>query len=59
MTYKIIKQSTLWLTNSLKKKVEQILNEKTKEGYKFGDCVGVDKWDVYDAYWFGYSKNYN
>ncbi len=34
MHYTIIKQSTLWSTDSLKQKVEQILNEKTKAGYE-------------------------
>jgi hypothetical protein len=30
MNYSIIKESTIWSTNALKKKVENILNEKTK-----------------------------
>lgn len=34
MNYTIIKESTMWSTNSLKRKVENILNEKTKDGYE-------------------------
>ena len=34
MTYTITKESTMWSTNTLNRKVEQILNEKTKKGYE-------------------------
>jgi RNase adaptor protein for sRNA GlmZ degradation len=32
--YFIIKESTYWSTDSLKKRVEQILEEKSKEGFE-------------------------
>ena len=45
MTYTIIKQSTMWSTNSLKSKVEEILNEKTKEGYEVVTVAfGLNMW---------------
>ncbi|MFO0495399.1 MAG: hypothetical protein ACK50Y_07695 [Flavobacteriia bacterium] len=45
MTYTIIKESTMWSTDSLKKKVEEILNEKTKEGYEVVTVAfGLNLW---------------
>ncbi len=45
MTYTIIKESTMWSTNSLKRKVEEILNEKTKEGYEVVTVAfGLNMW---------------
>jgi translation elongation factor EF-1beta len=45
MNYSIIKESTKWSTNSLKKKVENILNEKTKEGYEVVTVAfGLNMW---------------
>ncbi len=45
MNYSIIKESTMWSTNLLKKKVENILNEKTKEGYEVVTVAfGLNMW---------------
>jgi translation elongation factor EF-1beta len=45
MTYTILKESTMWSTDSLKKKVEEILNEKTKEGYEVVTVAfGLNLW---------------
>jgi hypothetical protein len=45
MTYTIIKESTMWSTNSLKKRVEEILNEKTKDGYEVVTVAfGLNMW---------------
>jgi translation elongation factor EF-1beta len=45
MTYSIIKESTMWSTDSLKKKVEEILNEKTKDGYEVVTVsFGLNMW---------------
>ena len=45
MTYSIIKESTMWSTDSLKQKVEKILNEKTKEGYEVVTVAfGLNMW---------------
>lgn len=33
-TYSIISESSMWSTKKLKKRVEIILNEKTREGYE-------------------------
>jgi translation elongation factor EF-1beta len=44
-TYSIIEESTMWSTKSLKEKVEKILNEKTKEGYKIVTVAfGLNIW---------------
>ena len=45
MTYSIIKESTIWSTDSLKHKVEKLLNEKTKDGYEVVTVAfGVNMW---------------
>lgn len=45
MTYTIIKESAMWSTNSLNRKVEKILNEKTKEGYEVVTVAfGLNMW---------------
>ncbi len=45
MNYTIIKESTMWSTDSLKKKVEEILNEKTKDGYEVVTVsFGLNMW---------------
>ena len=45
MTYSIIKESTMWSTDSLKQKVEKLLNEKTKDGYEVVTVAfGVNMW---------------
>ena len=45
MTYSIIKESTMWSTDSLKQKVEKILNEKTKDGYEVVTVAfGLNMW---------------
>lgn len=45
MNYSIVKVSTMWSTNSLKKKVENILNEKTKVGYDVVTVAfGLNMW---------------
>ena len=45
MTYSIIKESTMWSTDSLKQNVEKILNEKTKDGYEVVTVAfGLNMW---------------
>ena len=44
-TYKVIKFSTMWSTNSLTEKVEHLLNEKTRDGYEIVTVAfGVNIW---------------
>ena len=44
-TYTIITESTMWSINSLKEKVEKLLNEKTKDGYEVVTVAfGVNIW---------------
>jgi hypothetical protein len=51
MTYSIINVSTIWSTNSLIQKVEEILNEKTNEGYEVVSVsFGVNIWKQPTAY---------
>ena len=33
-TYRIIKLSTMWSTSSLTRDVEQLINEKSRDGYE-------------------------
>ena len=33
MKYTILTESSMWSTDTLKQKVERILNEKTRDGY--------------------------
>ena len=50
-TYKIIKLSTMWSTKSLTEKVEQILNEKVRDGYEIVTVAfGVNHWWLPTAY---------
>lgn len=49
--YKVIKLTTMWSTNLLTKKVEQILNEKTIDGYDIVTVAfGVNIWWMPTAY---------
>lgn len=51
MTYTIIKESAMWSTNSLNRKVEKILNEKTKEGYEVVTVAfGLNMWWMQTAF---------
>ena len=51
MNYSIIKESTMWSTNSLKQKVEKLLNEKTSEGYEIVTVsFGINIWYMPTAY---------
>ena len=50
-TYKVIKRSTMWSTSSLTADVEQILNQKTREGYEIVTVAfGVNMWGKPTAY---------
>jgi len=50
-TYSIITVSTMWLTNSLKQKVEKTLNEKTIEGYEVVTVAfGLNIWWIPTAF---------
>ena len=41
----------MWSTNSLKREVEQILNEKTREGYEVVSVAfGINLWALPTAY---------
>lgn len=50
-TYRIIRVTTMWSTSLLTKKVEQILNRKTMEGYEIVTVAfGVNIWWTPTAY---------
>ena len=50
-TYRIIRVTTMWSTSLLTKKVEQILNRKTMEGYEIVTVsFGVNIWWTPTAY---------
>ncbi len=52
MTYSIIKVSTFWTSDSFIEKVEETLNEKTKEGYEVV-TVSFERsrnWRILEAY---------
>lgn len=50
-TYEVIKCSTMWSTSSLTADVEQILNQKTREGYEIVTVAfGVNMWWMPTAY---------
>jgi translation elongation factor EF-1beta len=45
MIYSVISESTMWSTETLKQKVERILNEKTRDGYEIVSVAfGVNMW---------------
>jgi hypothetical protein len=51
MNYSIIKESTMWSTNSLKQKIEKLLNEKTNEGYEIVTVsFGINIWYMPTAF---------
>jgi len=50
-TYSIISESSMWSTEKLKRKVEIILNEKTKDGYEVVSVAfGLNIWWIPTAY---------
>ena len=49
--YEIIKISEMWSTNSLRKKVETLLNNKSNDGYEIVTVAfGVNLWWMPTAY---------
>ncbi len=58
MRYTILTESTMWSTDTLKQKVERILNEKTREGYEIVSVAfGVNMWWLPTAF-ITLRKNY-
>ena len=58
MIYSVITESTMWSTDTLKQKVERILNEKTREGYEIVSVAfGVNMWWLPTAF-ITLRKNY-
>jgi hypothetical protein len=50
-TYSVISESSMWSTAKLKRKVEIILNEKTKDGYEVVSVAfGLNIWWIPTAY---------
>jgi hypothetical protein len=50
-TYIVISESSMWSTTKLKKNVERILNEKTKEGWDVVSVAfGINIWWIPTAY---------
>jgi translation elongation factor EF-1beta len=50
-TYSVLSASSMWSTKKLKEKVENLLNEKTREGYEIVSVAfGVDMWWIPTAY---------
>jgi len=50
-TYRVIKISTMWSTTTLTREVEQVLNEKTRDGYEIVTVAfGVNMWWLPTAY---------
>jgi hypothetical protein len=50
-TYSVISASSKWSTSELKRKVEIILNEKTRDGYEVVSVAfGVNIWWIPTAY---------
>ena len=50
-TYSVISESSMWSTTELKRKVEIILNEKTRDGYEVVSVAfGVNIWWIPTAY---------
>lgn len=49
--YKVIKLTSAWSTNELKKEVEKTLNEKANEGYEIVTVAfGVNMWWIPTAF---------
>lgn len=49
--FEIIKISEMWSTEKLRKKVERLINEKSKEGYEIVTVAfGVNLWWMPTAY---------
>ncbi len=43
--YEVIKMSEMWSTENLRKKVEALINKKSKEGYEIVTVAfGIDLW---------------
>jgi translation elongation factor EF-1beta len=58
MIYSVISESTMWSTDTLKQKVERILNEKTRDGYEIVSVAfGVNMWWLPTAF-ITLRKNY-
>ena len=50
-TYSVISESSMWSTAKLKRKVEIILNEKSKDGYEIVSVAfGLNIWWIPTAY---------
>jgi hypothetical protein len=50
-TYTVISESSMWSTKKLKRNVETVLNEKTKEGFEVVSVAfGFNTWWVPTAY---------
>ena len=58
MKYTILTESSKWSTDTLKQKVERILNEKTRDGYEIVSVAfGVNMWWLPTAF-ITLRKNY-
>ncbi|WP_396166090.1 hypothetical protein [Flavobacterium sp.] len=58
MKYTILTESSMWSTDTLKQKVERILNEKTRDGYEIVSVAfGVNMWWLPTAF-ITLRKNY-
>jgi hypothetical protein len=58
MIYSVISESTMWSTDTLKQKVERLLNEKTRDGYEIVSVAfGVNMWWLPTAF-ITLRKNY-
>lgn len=58
MIYSVISESSMWSTDTLKQKVERILNEKTRDGYEIVSVAfGVNIWWLPTAF-ITLRKNY-
>jgi hypothetical protein len=58
MIYSVISESSMWSTDTLKQKVERILNKKTRDGYEIVSVAfGVNMWWLPTAF-ITLRKNY-
>ncbi len=58
MIYSVISESSMWSTDTLKQKVERLLNEKTRDGYEIVSVAfGVNMWWIPTAF-ITLRKNY-
>jgi translation elongation factor EF-1beta len=58
MIYSVISESSMWSSDTLKQKVERILNEKTRDGYEIVSVAfGVNMWWLPTAF-ITLRKNY-